>query len=333
MATDYKTTISILRLIQRLERTHGRALPTNKLAQEFAVHRRTLTRWVLALADAVEPGEDPPLHREIRAGVSWMVRPQTEPPITGTLFQYAAAYAATLHLRPGGSLVNVLADQAVSRIEGGLPIRERQLVERINQAFHYVPFAPKVFDPDDEVLDVLLRGLLKRRIVDVMYDGMNGNKPKELRLAPITLVMYREAFYLLAHIAFGTLSKPHLFAVDRIDSAELHPARTFEPAKDFDVSSWFDGHMGVWRSESPAERVEVAFSSTAAKLVRERRWPGFQELIDLPDGRVKLVMSLPITPEVTSWVLGWGAQAEIIAPASLRDEVGQALQAAAQRYL
>ena len=71
---------------------------------------------------------------------------------------------------------------------------------------------------------------------------------------------------------------------------------------------------------------EASWSSdpkTAAPYIRERLWHPTQKLRDLPDGRLELTLQVADTQEVRRWILGWGAQAEVLHPIAMREALRQ----------
>jgi predicted DNA-binding transcriptional regulator YafY len=70
----------------------------------------------------------------------------------------------------------------------------------------------------------------------------------------------------------------------------------------------------------------VAKAAVAARVVADRA-------IDRrPDGSVEIAYRVADADELARWVLGWGAQAEILAPAALRDRVRMLLSEVASKY-
>ena len=65
--------------------------------------------------------------------------------------------------------------------------------------------------------------------------------------------------------------------------------------------------------------VRVIFARALAPYIRERLWHPSQKLRDLPDGRVEMTLSVADTLEVRRWILGYGVQAEVVAPEGLRE--------------
>ena len=82
----------------------------------------------------------------------------------------------------------------------------------------------------------------------------------------------------------------------------------------------------------PAVRVRIRFDRRWATYVAEHTWHASQQLAPAPDGGVELAMQVGGTAELRSWILSFGAGAEVLEPASLRAEVVKELAGAAERY-
>jgi len=69
-----------------------------------------------------------------------------------------------------------------------------------------------------------------------------------------------------------------------------------------------------------------------ADLVRSRRVHDTQRLTVLPDGSIRLTMTVGDLTELTSWILGWGKTAHIVEPEELAQSVKNELREALARY-
>jgi proteasome accessory factor B len=79
--------------------------------------------------------------------------------------------------------------------------------------------------------------------------------------------------------------------------------------------------------------VRLHFSAVAAPRVRESVWHHSQTLVDTSDGGCELTMRVGGIKEVRAWVLGWGADVEVLAPEALRDEVYDHARRMAEQYM
>ena len=78
--------------------------------------------------------------------------------------------------------------------------------------------------------------------------------------------------------------------------------------------------------------VVLRFSPTIAARVRETRWHPSERLEPADDGSLTWRARLSGTLEIRSWILGWGADVEVLAPPELRTEIATIVRAAAAAY-
>ena len=76
----------------------------------------------------------------------------------------------------------------------------------------------------------------------------------------------------------------------------------------------------------------MRFSREVAPYITERTWAPNQTITENEDASVLLEMETLGWLDVKRWVLSYGAQAEVLEPAVMRQEVAQELAQAAGRY-
>jgi predicted DNA-binding transcriptional regulator YafY len=80
----------------------------------------------------------------------------------------------------------------------------------------------------------------------------------------------------------------------------------------------------------------VEFEPRAAAAVRARKVHPSQKVALAPDGRVRVSLGVPDTPEVLArvraWVFGFGSAAHVLEPTDLATELAVELRRAASRY-
>lgn len=324
----YDTTLRIIMLLQHLRQHRLGRLTIEDLAERLEVDERTVRRYIAML----ETGGDglPPLVRRVRVGRRSAVELIDLPDDVGaSIFQYAAVHAATRSLHDP-----VLGDSArdvEQRVAAGVSHAARSLVERVPVAFAWVPFGPKHYAEHEAVLDALVRGALRRKAVELVYE----TEIEPFPFAPWTIVLYRDGLY-----AWGrTLERRgegafRMLAVDRIEQARLLPSRSFRVPKDYDPETLFDGRLGVWRNsdDDTPRLVRIAFDPSVVSRVQARSWPGFIGWHEGEDGWPVLSLEIPVTPEVKTWVISWGPLARVEGPRELRDMVADELRASLAMY-
>lgn len=331
---NYRDGIAMVRLLQMLERTRRCALPLDEIAERLEVHRRTVQRYVKVLSESCSTVDGEPIVSiEGRGASAAAVLASQREPTSARLFQYAAVFAATRTLVTGeGSLLGDAAEHLVSTLEKGFEPRLLPLVRRAQESFVYIPFGPKDYRPVEDVLDAVVQGSVYRKLLDLRYCTRAGWEYR-CRFEPWTVVLYRDALFVhgLQH-GVGAAGGARLLAIDRIQEAELVRGERFEIPEEYDPEAWFEGQLGLWQDDGAPERVRVAFTETAARSARERLWPGQVGWTEAADGRSILELRVPVTPEVLTWALTWGADAEVLGPPGLRSGVREVLERAAARY-
>ncbi len=120
------------------------------------------------------------------------------------------------------------------------------------------------------------------------------------------------------------------FKVERIVDASLTPD-TFDPREGSGTAADLARGWDVI-SDQPLESVAIRFAPAVARRVAETRWHGSQQLEPQPDGSLIWRGRVAGLREIQVWILGWGADAEVLEPPELRARVAEQVRLAATRY-
>jgi predicted DNA-binding transcriptional regulator YafY len=331
---SYRDGLAMVRIVQLLEQSRRRAILLDDLAERLEVHRRTARRYVQALETEATTSDGEPLVRLEGRGVqATVVLAERREPTSARLYQYAAVFAATRCLTAGeGSPLGDSAEQLVNALGKGFEPRLSPLVHRVQESFVYVPFGPKDYRQSEAVLDTIVQASVHRRPLNLRYRTRTGWTYR-CQFEPWTVVLYRDALF--AHgmqRGTGPSGGIRLLAVDRVQEAEIEKGERFVVPDDYDPKVWFGGQLGLWHEGGGAELVRIAFSELSALTAKERVWPGQRGWTEAEDGRWVLELEVPVTPEVMTWVLTWGSEAEVLSPATLREWVVEVLEGAVGLY-
>jgi predicted DNA-binding transcriptional regulator YafY len=130
------------------------------------------------------------------------------------------------------------------------------------------------------------------------------------------------------HVAKGDI---RTYLVDRMRDTECAVSERFELPEGFRVDDYFQGQFGVFRGGTPI-LVVVDFDARVREFVETRRIHPSQQLEPLPNGGVRLSMTIGDLTEVTTWILGFGETARVVEPPELRDRVLGELVNALRHY-
>ena len=95
--------------------------------------------------------------------------------------------------------------------------------------------------------------------------------------------------------------------------------RRFEIPEDFDFEAFTRTAFNMIWGET--QEVKIRFSASQAPYIRERTWHPSQKIETEPDGSIILTLKVADLGEVKFWLIGFGAEAEVLEPAELRDDV------------
>jgi proteasome accessory factor B len=182
------------------------------------------------------------------------------------------------------------------------------------------------------VYRTLTRAWAERRIVEIEYGpGVYEERPvRRTRVRPYLIEpsALTHALYLIGWDEERAARRT--FKVERILSASLTPD-TFEPEAGFDLVRELSRGWDVI-SDEPIETVVVRFSAAVARRAAETRWHPSQEIEEQPDGSLVWRGRVSGLREIRIWILGWGADAEVLEPPALRQEIAAEHARASERY-
>jgi predicted DNA-binding transcriptional regulator YafY len=107
------------------------------------------------------------------------------------------------------------------------------------------------------------------------------------------------------------------FALERIERLSIKE-EVFRKTRELPADV-FGGSMGVFWA--PPEPIELEFDARVAPYVRGRLWHESQRTEDLPDGRIRMSLTVSNDWALRSWVLGFGAAVKVIGPRTLAEAV------------
>ena len=236
-------------------------------------------------------------------------------PLKLTLAELAALVMSRELLAPvGASALGPAVTAAYDKIFGVLSKDALTLLDEMRRTIGVRLLGAKLQAPVADLMPRLHTALVERRAVRIRYHSFHRDEETGRTIEPYHLTYFNGGLYLVAHCHLRNAVR--IFAVERVRALDVLRTRFTLPA-DFDVARYLDNALGILRGDLVT--VRVAFVPAMARYVRERLWHPSQQFRDLADGRLEVVLKVADTLEVRRWILGYGVQAEVLEPASLRE--------------
>ncbi len=320
----YNTAIQVVQMIRLLEGRPDGMMKIADMADFLEVHPRTVKRYIEAIGSVVTSATNQPYLERVRKGRTpyAKINRLESDALSITLMEYAALRLATETLDASlPETFGLLHESANDKAQG---VFSQDVVHRLRDfenAFVYVPYGPKAYDPNaDRVVRKAIDAVIKRYQAEIVYRSLTSDDHTPRKIEPYSIVLYRDALYIYAKQRKPRLpgNKFRYFAVDRIESFDLLVGKTFNKPDTFRADELGKHSLGIWDKGEP-QRVILRFFNDGAQYVRERHWPNQISMRNVGDREVELQMDIPVTPEVVAWLAGWGSHVKVVAPDDLVD--------------
>jgi predicted DNA-binding transcriptional regulator YafY len=313
------------RLIQRLSNSRA-GVSLDALAEELECVKRTVYRDLDALMLAGFPllseRRDGRVFYRFLEGFRLGGAPFSADEIL------ALAFGEDLLRTLEGTVFHDSIHSALAKIRAGLPPELAAYLERLRESFRVLPGPHKSYHRFRETIRQLNEAVLNRRGVRIRYRTGSSGAVRWRDLDPYRVWYRAGALYVIG--LDHRSGEVRTFAVDRISRMQATD-RPFQVPASFDFDAMLGAAFGVV-AEPEVQRVRIRFEPQWASWVAERTWHESQQLERLPDGRLELSMEVGGAAEVRSWVLSFGAGAQVLEPEGLRRDVARELERARAIY-
>ena len=312
-------------------------VPLEKLCDELGVSPRTAKRYRSALNDYFREkfcAEDKSF-RFIQSNTEsgkelWFLSQQQEME-ADSFRRLTSVYVSLVLLKTMDSSVleegiNELWRGAAGQIE---PSKKGKLT-LFDRKFRCTGFGRKSYTRNDAVLKQIINALISQKTLQVLHSGATERKPRYHIIHPYTLLLHRDSLYL--HAYTESRKAIRTFSVDRIDEATVLDA-LFRYPPDYDPDRLTQGSFGIYEEpDGTLFNVTVSFKEMLHDYITARQWHPRQRFSHLVNGCFTMQVPLTNVHEFIPWVLQFGGDAEVLEPASVREQVKKALAGSLAQY-
>jgi predicted DNA-binding transcriptional regulator YafY len=248
--------------------------------------------------------------------------------LVGNSVAVATCFGASLsRILEGSSYASGLREARLQIVQR---VRQPDLFKHFDRKFYFVPRGGEMMLPASAgVLDEVVDAVLRQNVLAIEYRRFDG-KGENLRIEPLTIAVCDHQLYVIARTGEGTFH-PYRFA--RVVTAEREEATFSYPTQsEYDPDQIFEDSFGVFLGADHAVHdVQVKLTGRWSNYPHFHRWHRSQRVTRCADG-VIVHLRARVCPELKAWILGFGEDAEVLAPAELRAEIARRLEEAASRY-
>ncbi len=305
--------------------THHQHYSLTQLSEKFSVSKPTMLRYLQYL----EKSEFGKIHCEKKGREHFysIHRPSTRPKISlspAGLQQLSLCRNFISYILP--TSMQKSADITLQQASAYLPDDAQQALNTlsistmdIGESFskgkiNYTPFEP--------TLKTLIQAIYEQSVCTVCYQKRLNVQPETFDYAPQRLILYNDTIYIRGFkvtdkgkvnplFERGTDLALHRFRdviLTKRNSKELPPAP--------EISKGAFGYMDI----APFI-IELKFTENLSTYISERIWSTDQNIKHNKNGTIILTITARSKFEIIPWILGFGAEVEVLSPQWLKEKI------------
>ncbi len=184
-------------------------------------------------------------------------------------------------------------------------------------------------DEHQKKFDILKEAISNNLSVIINYYSMSSDETVKRKLDTYNIFFNNGAPYLAAycHLRDGIRT----FRVDRIKSIKMTDEKYTIPG-DYSLSEEFKNVWGVEQGQKELD-IKIKFIGRAARFVPEYQWSDNQEIEIKNENEIIFSVRTCSREEIKKWMLGFGAEAELLKPVELREEIIEEIYAMQKNYV
>ncbi len=239
----------------------------------------------------------------------------------------ALVTAANFYRAAEGKQESDVIDRAIRKITDGLPKQTGNVLNRIAPQIEVPHLQMSEIDETQRHKENLYQAIRERRRVTMEYNSFSSERKTRHRLSPYAVLFRKRAWYVIGRSE--TFDQVLTFRINRIASLSLTNAGYEIPAG-FSVQRHLEKSWDVMLG--PDTPVHILFGARIAPLIREVNWHPTQQIEELDKGCIRFKVTVAGWLEIGWWVLGWGDEARVMRPKTLRNWVAQKAQRMVKLY-
>ncbi len=217
-------------------------------------------------------------------------------------------------------------ESAIEKIINRVNISPNPDDEALN---NFIQFEKSTVSKGKEFLGPLLEHIRSKKSIRIDYRKFTNDEVKEYELHPYLLKEYHNRWYLVAYDA----GSKHIrtFGLERIDKIET-AERKFTIEKNFNADVFFKYSIGITEKADKPQDIVLVFDKVPGRFLMTQPIHASQKIRKDSKSEIHIELKVLVTPELISFILGYGAQVTVAKPASLKAIISKQLKDALKSY-
>lgn len=239
--------------------------------------------------------------------------------------QALAVYSAARMLFHHAADYNEHYLAALEKLAQDLPDRARRVALQANEVYK-----ARRGGRSSLVFEVAAQAWMNGRVLRCTYQSQRRASQLELEIYFIEVSPRNREAYAIGVNRLHPDQQPYVYRLSRMRQPML-TAEVYDIPDNFHPLRFLSSAWGIMPGEPV--RVELVFSPAVRQRVGEEYFGTLAEPpVTFGSGYTRVALHVGNWLELVPWVLGWGGEVEVIAPAELRTRVSSALQQGAELY-
>jgi proteasome accessory factor B len=296
-------------------------LPLKTIAERLKTTTRTINRDLATLQQAGVPLTE---HIGAHGLKHWTLTDRNPGKLSTFSYDEAAAlYLGRRFLEPlTQTFLWEAADSALKKVRSQLGSQPIRYLDRLLNVFRTAETSKNRYIEKAEMIDALILGCEEQREVVIAYRALSADEEETYTIRPYEMEVCGGTIYVTG---FSCKSNGlRLWKLDRMSSALATDVKFAKPV-DYEFI-WFAAPT------DPPQKVRILFDSSVARFVQEHCWHESEKITERPDGSLLVEYELRETVFIKKRLLSYGSHAEVLEPASLREQLKEEIDLMAKRY-
>lgn len=218
---------------------------------------------------------------------------------------------------------------------GIFKIRQLLKTKSIEYAERVSPFFFRLdrssFDYTEKRLEIdnILIAMEDHKIIQIKYQSIHSDRPKVYKIHPYNFVYQHGFIYVVGYSCKD--NEVRFWKINRLEKVDILSEKFMRPV-DFNIEKYMSKAFCPFVSEEGVVKIIVLFKKEVASIVKELAWDSFKEIKERKDGSIKVKIETEGGKPLFHWLLGFGADVQVISPKSFRDSFIKRLKSVSDLY-